>query len=51
MACIFCVGVCCGGGCTERDRKQPNRLVKRASSVLASPLDSTEEVAERRMLA
>lgn len=43
--------VCWRGGSTETDRKRLYRLVKRASSVLASPLDSTEEVAERRMLA
>ncbi|KAM9385761.1 uncharacterized protein fndc7b [Pholidichthys leucotaenia] len=43
--------VCWCGGSMERDRKCLNRLVKRASSALAGPLDSTEVVGERRMLA
>lgn len=34
----------------ERGRSQLNRQVKRASSVLASPLDFIEEVGEWRML-
>lgn len=37
-----------GRGSTERDRKQIERVVKRASSVLASPI---EEVGERRISA
>ncbi|XP_035507882.1 cell cycle checkpoint protein RAD17-like [Morone saxatilis] len=36
---------------TERDRERPNRLVKRARSVLDCPLDSIEEVGEKRVLA
>ncbi|KAI3366267.1 hypothetical protein L3Q82_009740, partial [Scortum barcoo] len=31
-----------GGGCSERDKKRLNRLIKRASSVCGSPLDSIE---------
>lgn len=40
-----------GGRSTDRDRKRPNKLVQRAGSVLDSSLNSTEEVAYRRMLA
>ncbi|KAI3370375.1 hypothetical protein L3Q82_024464, partial [Scortum barcoo] len=32
--------VCWGGGCSERDKKRLNRLIKRASSVCGCPLDS-----------
>lgn len=35
--------VCWGSGCTERDRKRLNKLVKRDSSVLVCPLESIEE--------
>lgn len=35
----------------ERDRKRLNRLVKRASSVLASAQGLIEEMGEKRMLA
>ena len=42
--------VCWGGGCTERDRKKLDRLVRRASSVLGCSLDFTQEVGERRIL-
>lgn len=35
----------------ERDKTQINRLVMSASSVLARPLDSTEEVGEWTMSA
>ena len=50
----YCGGFCRGllhvrCGCTERDRIRLNKLVRRAS--LDCPLDPTEEVAERRMLA
>ena len=48
---IFYAVVCWGGGCTERDRNRLNKLVKRASSVVGCPLDSVEDVGERRMLA
>ena len=48
---VFYAIVCWGGGSTDRDRKRLNKLVKRASSVLGCPLDSIEEVADRRMLA
>ena len=48
---LFYAVVCWGAGSTERDRKRLNRLVRRASSVLDSSLDSLEEVSERRMLA
>ena len=48
---IFYAVVCWGCGSTERDRKRLNKLVRRASSVLDCPLDSIEEVGERRMLA
>ncbi|KAI3363548.1 hypothetical protein L3Q82_012140 [Scortum barcoo] len=34
--------VCWGGGCSERDKKRLNRLIKRASSVCGCPLDSIE---------
>ncbi|KAM6989287.1 uncharacterized protein LKV04_008968 [Tautogolabrus adspersus] len=48
---LFYAVACWGGGSTERDRKRLNRLVRRAGSVLDCPLDSVEEVGERRMLA
>ena len=48
---IFYAVVCWGCGSSERDRKRLNELVKRADSVLDCPLDSSEEVGERRMLA
>ena len=48
---IFYAVVCWGCGSSERDRKRLNRLVRRAGSVLDCPLDSIEEVGERRMLA
>ncbi|KAI3353343.1 hypothetical protein L3Q82_019885 [Scortum barcoo] len=35
--------VCWGGGCSERDKKRLNRLIKRASSVCGCPLDSIEQ--------
>ncbi|KAI3354734.1 hypothetical protein L3Q82_004567 [Scortum barcoo] len=35
--------VCWGGGCSERDKKRLNRLIKRASSVCGCPLDSIEK--------
>ena len=44
---LLCVG---GGGSSERDRKRINKLIKKASSVLACPLESVEQVGERRML-
>ena len=47
---IFYAVVCWGYGSSERDRKRLNKLVKRAGSVLDCPLDSIEEVGERRML-
>lgn len=40
--------ICPGGGSTERDRKQTDRLVKSATSVLTTPIDLIEEVGERR---
>ena len=43
--------VCWGGSSTDRDRKRLNKLVRRASSILDCPLESTESVGERRMLA
>lgn len=43
--------VCWGWGSTDRDRIRLNKMVKRASSVLGCPLDSVEEVVDRRMLA
>ena len=43
--------VCWGSGSTERDRKRLNKLVRRASSVLDCPLETIEQVGERRMLA
>ncbi|KAI3357080.1 hypothetical protein L3Q82_015546, partial [Scortum barcoo] len=39
------------GGCSERDKKRLNRLIKRASSVCGCPLDSIEVMGERRALA
>ncbi|KAI3377482.1 hypothetical protein L3Q82_008657, partial [Scortum barcoo] len=42
---------CWGGGCSERDKKRLNRLIKRASSVCGCPLDSIEVMGERRALA
>ena len=42
--------VCWAPGSTERDRKRLNKLVRKATSVLGCPLDSVEEVAERRVL-
>ncbi|TKS65892.1 RNA-directed DNA polymerase from mobile element jockey [Collichthys lucidus] len=48
---IFYAVVCWRGSSTDRDRSRLNRLIRRASSVLDCPLDSTEEVGERRMLA
>lgn len=47
---IFYAVVCWGCGSTERDRKRLNKLVRRASSVLDCPLETIEEVGERRML-
>lgn len=38
-------------GSTDRDRKRLNKLVRKANSVLGCPLDTTEEVGGRRMLA
>ncbi|KAI3356912.1 hypothetical protein L3Q82_003559 [Scortum barcoo] len=38
--------VCWGGGCSERDKKRLNRLIKRASSVCGCPLDSIEDAAD-----
>ena len=43
--------VCWGCGSSERDRKRLNKLVKRVGSVLDCPLDSIEEVGEKRMFA
>ncbi|KAI3356780.1 hypothetical protein L3Q82_003321 [Scortum barcoo] len=43
--------VCWGGGCSERDKKRLNRLIKRTSSVCGCPLDSIEVMGERRALA
>ncbi|KAI3373021.1 hypothetical protein L3Q82_023456, partial [Scortum barcoo] len=43
--------VCWGGGCSERDKKRLNRLIKRASSVCGCLLDSIEVMGERRALA
>ncbi|KAI3365695.1 hypothetical protein L3Q82_010756, partial [Scortum barcoo] len=43
--------LCWGGGCSERDKKRLNRLIKRASSVCGCPLDSIEVMGERRALA
>ncbi|KAI3372690.1 hypothetical protein L3Q82_023150, partial [Scortum barcoo] len=40
-----------GRGCSERDKKRLNRLIKRASSVCGCPLDSIEVMGERRALA
>ena len=48
---IFYAVVCWRGGSTDRDRSRLNKLIRRASSVLDCPLDSIEEVGERRMLA
>ncbi|XP_036395492.1 upstream-binding protein 1-like [Megalops cyprinoides] len=47
---IFYAVVCWGGGCMDRDRRRLDKLIRRASSVLDSPLDSVEEVGEKRML-
>ncbi|XP_054643404.1 uncharacterized protein LOC129187756 isoform X2 [Dunckerocampus dactyliophorus] len=49
-AIFYAVG-CWRGDSTDRDRSRINRLIRRASSVLDGPLDSMEEVGERRMLA
>lgn len=43
--------VCWATASTERDRNRLNRLIRKASSVLGCPLDSVEEVGDRRMLA
>ncbi|KAI3376491.1 hypothetical protein L3Q82_016455, partial [Scortum barcoo] len=48
---LLCSLVCWGGGCSERDKKRLNRLIKRASSVCGCPLDSIEVMGERRALA
>ena len=48
---VFYSAVCWGGVSTERGRKRLTKLVMRASSVLDCPLDSIEQVGERRMLA
>ena len=48
---IFYAVVCWSCGSSERHRKRPNKLVKRAGSVLDCFLDSIEVVGERRMLA
>ncbi|KAI3359653.1 hypothetical protein L3Q82_014036, partial [Scortum barcoo] len=39
--------VCWGGGCSVRDKKRLNRLIKRASSVCGCPLDSIEVMGDR----
>jgi len=52
VASAICYAVACwGAGSTERDRKRLNKLVMTASFVLVCPLDTIEEVGERRMLA
>ncbi|TWW55971.1 hypothetical protein D4764_09G0010210 [Takifugu flavidus] len=43
--------VCWSSSITDRDRKRMDRLVRRASSVLGSPLDSVEVVGNGRMMA
>ena len=48
---LFYTVVCWGGGCTDRDRKEIVKLVRRTASVLGCPLDFVETVGERRMLA
>ena len=50
VSAVFYAVVCWGCGSSERDRTRLNKLVKRAGSVLDCPLDSIEEVGERRML-
>ncbi|KAK0154709.1 RNA-directed DNA polymerase from mobile element jockey [Merluccius polli] len=47
---IFYAVVCWRAGSTDRDRSRLNKLIRRASSVLDGPLDSIEELGERRML-
>lgn len=52
VACaILYAMVCWGCGSYERDWKRLNKLVRRANSVLDCPLNTTEEVGDRRMLA
>ena len=48
---IFFGVVCWGSSISTADRKRLDRLIKRASSVLGSPLDPVQVVGDRRMLA
>jgi len=47
---IFYAVVCWSGGIMERDKKKL-KMIRRASSIVGCPLDSVEQVGERRMLA
>ena len=48
---IHYVVICWRVASSNQDRKRLNKLVRRASSVLGCPLDSVEEVGEKRMVA
>ncbi|KAI4883826.1 hypothetical protein NFI96_006019, partial [Prochilodus magdalenae] len=48
---IFYGGVCWGSSISTADRKRLDKLLKRAGSVLGSPLDPVQVVGDRRMLA
>ncbi|XP_036439777.1 uncharacterized protein LOC118817317 [Colossoma macropomum] len=48
---IFYGVVCWGSSISTADRKRLDRLIKRASSVMGSPLDPVQVVGDRRMLA
>ena len=48
---IFYGVACWGSSISAADRKRLNRLVRKASSVLGSPLDTVEVVGDRRMAA
>ena len=48
---IFYGVVCWGSSITAADRKRLDKLIKKASSVLGCPLETVEEVGERRITA
>ncbi|KAJ0022335.1 hypothetical protein NQD34_009825 [Periophthalmus magnuspinnatus] len=43
--------VCWNSSITERERKKLDKVIKKSSSVLGCPLDSVQEVGDRRVLA
>ncbi|CAM4584620.1 unnamed protein product [Leuciscus chuanchicus] len=48
---IFYGVVCWGSSISTADRKRLDKLIRKASSVLGIPLDTVQEVGERRMVA